>query len=326
VPGLFGLENVYSAIMKKFDDLLVYVRVVERGSFVGAARQLGLPPTTISRKVQELEERLGIQLLRRTTRKLSVTETGQAVYEAAARGFAAIDEAEALAIEHHQLPAGRLRVIVPHGFAQLRLEPLLPEFRALYPKVGLELLIANMPLDLLEYGCDLAIRIGRPDDSSYISRPLYRGRYRVVGSPAYLERFGRPKCPSDLPSHPIALRGAWRTNHTGGPDRASYKFQKGSKTQEITLEPNLVSSEATSLLTFALQDAGLAIVYELLCLSYIETKALEPILIDWDIDAELEMYLLYTRRATTDLKVKVFVDFLMKISRNMESHFDVSRD
>ena len=161
--------------MPRYDDLLIFVRVVERGSFVGAARQLGLPPTTVSRKVQELEARLGSQLLRRTTRRVDVTETGQAVYETASRGFAAIDEAESFARSRHAEPSGVLRLTMPHAFSRLQFEPWLPEFMARYPKIRVELLLTSSPLNLVEYGIDVAIRAGPQHDSSYIKRALFRG-------------------------------------------------------------------------------------------------------------------------------------------------------
>jgi DNA-binding transcriptional LysR family regulator len=302
--------------MRKFDDLLVFVAVVEKQSFVAAARQLGLPPTTVSRKVQELEARLGVQLLRRTTRRVVVTETGQAVYEASARGFLAIDEAEALARRRHDKPAGVLRVAMPNSVADLRLSAALPAFRKAYPDVRLELLVANIPIDLLEYGCDCAIRVGPQPDSSYISRPLFRGGYRVIATKAFLDRAGRPQTPDDLADLPLALPsdfGKLRLAETALPE--AYDFVRGTQRRSMRFTPALASNEPATLMAFVLQDAGCAIMFEALCRERLARGEVEDVLPDWMIDADIELSIVYTRRATTESKVRVFVEFLLGLMR-----------
>src|SRR5947199_36150 len=249
--------------MQRYDDLLIFVRVVERGSFVGAARQLGLPPTTVSRKVQELEARLGSQLLRRTTRSVAVTETGQAVYETASRGFAAIEEAEGFARQRHAEPSGVLRLTMPHAFSRLQFEPWLPEFMARYPKIRVELLLTSTPLNLVEYGVDVAIRAGPQHDSSYIKRALVRGGYTVVASPDYLARVERPRSPRDLSNHPIAIV-ANMLDRSHGPHAvpSTYSFEKDGKYEEIIFAPVMAVNDPDPLVAFALEGAGIAVVFE----------------------------------------------------------------
>lgn len=298
--------------MKKFDDLLVFVAVVEKQSFVAAARHLNLPATTVSRKVQELEARLGVQLLRRTTRRVSVTETGQAVYEQAARGFASIDEAESIARRRHDKPAGVLRVAMPNSVAELRVLDMLPAFRAAYPDVRLELLIANVPLDLIDYGCDCAIRVGPQPDSSFVSRPLFRGGYKVVATPAFLDRVGRPGTLDDLAALPMALPsdfGKLRLAESALPD--AYDFVRGAQRRAMRFAPALASNEPGALMAFVLQDAGCAIMFEALCRDALASGELENVLPDWTIDADIELSIVYTRRATSESKVRVFVEFLL---------------
>ncbi|GAC1336303.1 MAG: LysR family transcriptional regulator [Beijerinckiaceae bacterium] len=299
--------------MQRYDDLLIFVRVVERGSFIAAARQLALPATTVSRKVQELEARLGIQLLRRTTRRLQVTETGQAVYESAARGFAEIEEAEAFARGRHDEPSGVLRVTMPHAFARLQFEPWLPEFIRRYPKIRLELLLASATLDLLEYGCDVAIRAGPQSDSSYIKRSLYRSGLSVVASPTYLARVERPRSPRELVDHPIALTSNLLSRNYGPQVLPSlYTFERDGKYEEVIFAPILAVNDPDVLVPFALEGVGISVVFELMSRAYVASGALENVFSDWRITAELEMSILYTPRATMESKVKVFVDFMLE--------------
>jgi DNA-binding transcriptional LysR family regulator len=256
--------------MQRYDDLLIFVRVVERGSFVGAARQLGLPPTTVSRKVQELEARLGSQLLRRTTRRVAVTETGQAVYETAARGFAAIEEAERLRPQAPRRALGRAQA---HHAARL----LAPAIRAV--AAGIHGALSENPrraavdqraLNLVEYGVDVAIRAGPQHDSSYIKRALFRGGFAVVASPEYLARVERPRSPRDLADHPIAIV-ANMLDRSYGPHAvpSTYSFEKDGKYEEIIFAPVLSVNDPDPLVAFALEGAGIAVVFEAMSRDYI---------------------------------------------------------
>ena len=299
--------------MKKFDDLLVFVTVVERQSFVGAARQLGLPPGTVSRKVQELEARLGITLLNRTTRRLAVTEVGREVYESAARGFAAIEEAESLAVQRHDKPSGVLRMIVPYGLLSIGILPYLPEFRALYPDVRIEFLVTNQALDIVENNCDLAFRIGAQPDSSFVKRTLLESEYRLVAAPGVLEKFGRPKKPADLQEIPMSgLLSPGSGVTTPSPVPNGWVFVKGDKRIEMSFQFAVAATDPVVPLDFALRGQGVSILLETLARSSIESGALELVLADWTIADKLELSMFYRRRATMDQKVRVFIDFMFE--------------
>ena len=304
--------------MQRYDDLLIFVRVVERGSFIGAARQLGLPPTTVSRKVQELEARLGSQLLRRTTRRVDVTETGQAVYETASRGFAAIEEAESFARKRHDEPSGVLRLTMPHAFSRMQFEPWLPEFMARYPKIRIELVLTSSQLNLVEHGVDVAIRAGPQHDSSYIKRALFRGGYSVVASPDYLARVEAPRSPRDLSAHPIAIV-ANMLDRSHGPHAFSsnYSFENEGKYEEITFAPVMAVNDPDPLVAFALEGAGIAVVFEAMSREHLASGALVNVFKDWRIGAEIELSILYTPRATMESKVRVFVEFMLEKVKNM---------
>lgn len=305
--------------MKKYDDLLVFVTVVDRQSFVGAARQLNLPPGTVSRKVQELEARLGITLLNRTTRRLSVTEVGREVYDAAARGFAAIEEAESLAIVHQDKPAGVLRVVVPYALLYAALLPHVPEFRRKHPDVRLEFVVTNQPIDLVENNCDLAIRVGAQPDSSYVKRTLLVSEYRLVATPGALDRIGRPTKPSDLLSLPMA--GLLATNTIAGPSPVPgvWSFVRGDRREELTLRFAVAATDPIVPLDFALRGEGVAVLLDTLARPSIETGILEVVLGDWRIADDFELSLFYRRRATMDSKVRVFIEFLGEHMRALRS-------
>lgn len=296
--------------MKKYDDLLVFVTVVDRQSFIGAARQLNLPPGTVSRKVQELETRLGITLLNRTTRRLSVTEVGREVYDAASRGFAAIEEAESLATVHHDRPAGVLRIVVPYALLYTALLPHMPAFRKTYPDVRIEFIVTNQSIDLVENNCDLAIRVGAQPDSSYVKRTLFVSEYRLVATPAALDRIGRPSKPADLLSLPMA--GLLRSSNISGPSPVppAWSFVRGERREELSFRFVVAATDPIVPLDFALRGEGVSLLLDTLARPSIESELLEVVLEDWRIADKLELSLFYRRRATMDSKVRVFIDFI----------------
>ncbi|MFT4099416.1 MAG: LysR family transcriptional regulator [Rhodoblastus sp.] len=305
--------------MKKFDDLLVFVTVVDRQSFIGAARQLKLPPGTVSRKVQELESRLGITLLNRTTRRLSVTEVGREVYEAAARGFAAIEEAESLATNHHDTPDGVLRIAVPYALLYTALLPHVPAFRRAYPDVRIEFIVTNQSIDLVENNCDLAIRVGTQPDSSYVKRTLFVSEYRLVATSAALERIGRPAKPSDLLSLPMA--GLLTASAISGPSPVPpvWSFVRGERREDMTFRFAVSATDPIVPLDFALRGQGVALLLDTLARPSIEAGLLEVVLGDWRIADKLELSLFYRRRATMDSKVRVFIEFLAEHIRALRT-------
>ena len=157
---------------RDLNDTLVFVKVVEQGSFIAAAKTLRLPKTTVSRKVQELETRLGAQLLHRTTRKLGLTEAGNVYYEHSQRIARELDEAESAVTQLQGGPRGWLRITAPYSLGIERIAPLLGEFHARHPEVRVEMLLSNEPLDLIDREIDVALRVGNLPDSNLIARRL----------------------------------------------------------------------------------------------------------------------------------------------------------
>ncbi|WP_395664467.1 LysR family transcriptional regulator [Methylocella sp.] len=298
--------------MQKLDDLITFVRVVERGSFIAAARQLGIPPATASRKVQDLESRLGVELLRRTTRRLIVTDAGRAVYERAAEGLLLIEEAELAAKTHLAKPSGILRVLAPYALGGLIIDRMLSDFQKLCPDVQIQLTLNNEHLDLIEHGFDVALRIGALKDSAYVVRHLLDGRRRVVASPDYLEAHPPIESIEDLAGHAFL---ASMIETSGGPQ--IHVFTDGTVEKRVALTPRIASNEPSVALNHALNGEGFAILAELYVRPHLDDGSLKVALPEWRSGEDLHASLLFSRHATSDPKIRMFVDFLGGSSRRL---------
>lgn len=189
-------------------DALVFARVVDEGSFTAAARALDLPKSTVSRRVSRLEERLGVQLLRRTTRRLSTTDAGRAFHLRASQAVEALSAAERAATSMLDEPRGRLRVTAPVELGTRAFDAILG-FHEACPAVQLEIELTNRFVDLVEEGFDVALRGGRPPEGALTGRRLGMGEIVVVASPAYLERRGTPRRARDVARHDCVLFPSW---------------------------------------------------------------------------------------------------------------------
>jgi DNA-binding transcriptional LysR family regulator len=189
--------------MDRLNALEAFVRVVEQGSFVRAAAALGLSTSALSQRVADLESHLGVRLLNRTTRKLSLTESGQALYERAVQVLADLGEAEALASSAAVEPRGTLKITCAHAIGVQRLAPAMAQFHALHPQVRFEVQVSDRMVDLVEEGFDLAIRIGSVVSEQLVARKLGQMRLLPCAAPSYLARHGRPRHPRDLAQHDL---------------------------------------------------------------------------------------------------------------------------
>ena len=183
------------------DGIAIFVKVVQAGSFSGAARALGVPNTTVSAKVARLEKRLGVQLIQRTTRKLNITPAGRAYYERCVRGLEEIETAEAELSLSAAEPRGLLRITAPGDVAHGMLPPIVSRFMARYPRTRVEVVVANRVVDLLAEGIHLAIRAAPLRDSSLVARKFMPFSVGLWASRAYLQSKGTPKTPADLDNH-----------------------------------------------------------------------------------------------------------------------------
>lgn len=196
------------------DDALIFTRVVELHSFTQAAHSLGMQKSTVSRRIALLEERLGVRLLNRTTRKLRLTEVGQAYYERCRQIMVDFAEAEQAVMQLQQEPSGLLRITAPIEFGQLFLGKVLGTFMSQYPQITAEVEITSRDVDPLEEGVDIAIMVGQPQDSTLIARKLFENGRRLCASPAYLATHGTPMmCSPWLAIAPCCC--PWTRNATG---------------------------------------------------------------------------------------------------------------
>ncbi len=301
--------------MRKLDEFSIFLRVVERRSFVGAARQLGLPAPTVSRTMRQFEARLGAELLRRTTRNVTVTETGQLVYEAASRGLAAIEEAELIAQRQNQCPTGTLRVLAPYSVGHLQLEPLLHDFRSQCPNIRLALTLNNDPLDIITHGFDLAFRTGELKDSSYSMRPLFRCAYRIVATPNYFDRTKCPREPVELQDHIFLGQGDPHPIH-------DYSFSNREHQQDVKLKPWLVTNDVTIVLDQVLRGTGIAILPEQLVRPYLSCGKLIAILPEWKLKNDFCLSLIFTSHSAQNQKVRAFIDYIASKLRRLPATFE----
>jgi len=290
---------------RDLNDTLVFVKVVEHGSFISAARALRLPKTTVSRKVQDLETRLGAQLLHRTTRKLGLTEAGNIYYEHCQRISRELDEAESAVGQLQGGPRGWLRITAPYSMGIERIAPLLGQFHALHPEVRVEMVLTNDSLDLIDKEIDVALRVGNLPDSNLVARRLATLRTQVYASPQYLDRHGEPLHPDDLQHHRTLAMTKQRRN--GG---FAWPLNDGEKNTEFRIEPVFVANDPAGLRGALLCGEGLMLCSDVMVAAYVERGHLRRVLPAWT-GPEFELNALFPRGSVQSPKVRAFVDFLV---------------
>lgn len=239
------------------DGVDVFVRVVQAGGFSAAARQLNMPATTVSAKIARLEERLGVTLIQRSTRKMHVTEAGESYYRHCADAIAALATGEEELAAATAEPSGLLRITVPSDLAQSLLPPIIEAYLARYPKVSIEILATNMQLDLLADGIDLALRASPAlKDSTLQVRKFSTARLRLYATPAYLKARGTPRKPDDLKRHEVLV-------HSRFPPKLAL-IGKGRQRFEVVPSSRLKVDDMHSVRAFALRGLGIALLPEIL--------------------------------------------------------------
>src|SRR5262245_32239863 len=210
--------------MQDLRALAIFVKVAERRSFVRAAADLGITQSGVSNAISRLEQQVGTRLLARTTRRVSLTEHGAAYFERCRQALAELEEAELVLKDSQLEPSGNLRIDTSVSFGRLKMVPLLGPFQAKYPHINLRVTFTDRYIDLIEEGVDICVRLGQLHDSSLIARRLSGAAFKVVGSPRYIAKFGKPKRIEDLTDHnclaftfrETRLAREWRFMHEGG--------------------------------------------------------------------------------------------------------------
>jgi DNA-binding transcriptional LysR family regulator len=282
------------------NQMLLFVRVVQAGSFSAAARAVGVPKSTLSRKVSELEERLGARLLQRTTRTLAVTDAGRIYFDHAARVVAEAYQAERAVTQMQAAPRGLLRVTAPMSFSMLA--PIVSEYVRTYPDVELELVCTDRRVDLVDDGFDLAIRAGPLSDSTLVARPLDALTRILVAAPSYCKEQGVPKTPPDLQRHACIVFGA-------GPDPALWALQSKAERLEVRVTPRLTVNDLEILRTGMLDGLGIAWVPAFICADDVRAGRLRHILPAWGSE-EIPLHAVYPTARHLSPKVSAFLDLL----------------
>ena len=289
--------------MKKFEDIQAFIAVVDAGSFTVAAEKLNSGKSAVSRRVSALEERLGVQLLRRTTRVLNLTDTGRSFYEHGVRILADLEEAEAAVQQEHGELRGTLRVALPLSFGVRHMGGPIATFSKLHPKVEFDLDLNDRRVDLIEDNIDIALRIGQLTDSSLIARRLFDVRAVVCASPHYLHEHGVPATPEDLRDHRCLVYG-----NLAEPNKWGYEDGDG-KRRTVTVNTSMVASSGDFLGSAAAHGMGVIIQPTFIASDAIRRGNLVPVLTDykWPIT---QAHAVYPPTRHLSFRVRAFIDFL----------------
>ncbi len=288
--------------MDDLNDIVVFAKVVQAGSFTTAARELRMPKSTVSRRVSDLEERLGARLLQRTTRKLSLTDVGRAYYDHCTRIVDELERAARAVTSLQEAPRGRLRVTAPLNFGFLG--PIIASFLKRFAEVDVELVCTDRVVALVEEGFDVAIRAGRLVDSTLVARTIARTRGYLVASPAYLEKRGRPRSPEDLARHDGLLFGA-------GPDRNGWRLRRDKTEVLATVRARLVANDFDVLHAAAVDGVGIALILADRSVADLRAHRLERVLGAW-CTPESPIHAVYPSTRHLSPTMKAFLDHLQE--------------
>lgn len=288
--------------MNRYEEIEAFVRTIEAGSFTQAAKQLGVTKSAISRRVSELETRLGAQLVLRTTRSLSLTEAGEALYQRSVRLLADWNEAEAATMSQNCALSGLIRMAAPLSFGVKYLGPAILDFQTDNPDVKFDVDFSDRQIDLIAEGIDMALRIGQLSDSGLIARKIAPIRMLAAAAPSYLDKKGRPESPQDLKTfeelrYSNLLRKSW-----------TYTSANGSS-GDIDIPVGMKANNGDFLCEAAIKGHGVVIQPSFIICDAIRDGRLEVILSDYSW-ADIAAYAVYPPTRHLSLRVRTWVDFL----------------
>jgi len=293
-----------------FEAWAVFASVVEHRSFSGAAVALGVSKATVSKAITRLEERLGTSLFHRTSRRLTLTDSGQQLAEHAQRILDEGQSAEEAAFESASAPSGLVRLAAPLTFGVRHLAPLLAEFMAANPQITVELTLSDARVDIVAEGIDVALRIAELPDSSLRARRLGPVTIHVVGAPSYFDRAGRPLHPADLARHAcfvytnMAMPGTWRFRKAGGEEAA------------VRVDGPLRTDNGEAMLPMLLAGQGIACLPSFLVDADLAAGRLEAVLADW-VAGSVGLHLVTPPGSRRPVRVEALIDFLTERLRSI---------
>ena len=286
----------------RLQQLALFVRTVETGSFSKAAREFGLTQPSASRAVAALEARLSVKLIARTTRQISATDAGEALFARAREALAAVEDAENAARGADRL-SGVLRVALPATYGARRIAPLLPAFLEMRPLLKIDLMMSDRYENLIAEGADLALRIGEQPDSSFVARKLESARRLFIAAPSYLARRGAPKSLADLAEHDLI---------GGGPAMSgeqNWAARRNGLIETAPVEPRVRARSATGVVACAAAGLGVAFASSWMCAEELASGALAEVLTDYALDP-LVAFVVFPAGRRPSQKARVFADYL----------------
>ncbi|MBL4785328.1 MAG: LysR family transcriptional regulator [Cohaesibacteraceae bacterium] len=290
--------------MSDLNALLIYAKVVDAGSFSQASRILGMPISTVSRKIAELEDQLGVRLLERSTRQMRLTDIGKDVLEQARQSEMISDSISELVKNQSSEVQGALRLTASPGVNDCIIGPLLLEFQPMYPDIRVNILIADRYIDLIAEGADLAIRLGPLADSTLIAKKILHYRHVVVASPQYIEKFGIPETPLDLANHRYVA-------FSFGSPQSTRRFTKDGIEEVVNFKPHLAMNGYPGLAKAIANGAGLGDLTPVVAAKYLKSGEVVEVLADWKLPP-VDLFLVHLGNRHLPKQVRIFMDFAVK--------------
>lgn len=289
--------------MDKLTSMKVFVKVAQSGSYAAAAKELGISRAMATKHVMHLENTLGVRLLNRTTRRISLTEAGATYLDRCLQIVEDIEEAELSVTRLHTEPQGLLRISTPPFFGTFHLAPTVADYLKQYPKVRVDLVVRGGMVDLVAEGLDLAIRLGELPDSSLVARKLASSPRVVCGASSYFAKYGRPKVPQDLREHNCLINWGFEPHDL-------WKFTAPDGTViSIRVTGTLKANTADPLRLAAIHGAGLAVLPTYIAGQDLRKGRLEAVLQEYELPS-MDIYAVYPHRRHLSAKVRTFLDFL----------------
>ncbi|NYT59319.1 LysR family transcriptional regulator [Alcaligenaceae bacterium] len=296
--------------MDRFQAMQVFTRVVDANSFTLAADSLGLPRSTVTTTIQSLERTLKLRLLNRTTRRLSLTPDGAAYYERCVQILADIEDMDASFRDVTRGPSGRLRIDTPPSIGRLILVPALCDFHTRYPDIELAIGMGDRVVDMVRDAVDCAIRVGDLEDSSMVARRIGTFESITCASPAYLERYGEPKCIDDLANHHAVHYFSARTGRV-----IDWSFMVDGKPRDIQVKGNVSVNDAEAYVQCGVNGFGLIQPSRYMVAPLLESGQLREILTEWTPPPQ-PISVVYLHNRHLSPKVRVFVDWVSELFRH----------
>lgn len=294
------------------NEIAIFVKVVETGSFTGAARALEMPKSTVSARLSSLEKRLGVTLIRRTTRKLHVTDAGRAYYEQCLLAISQIMEAEEVVTHGQSIPQGLLRVTAPIELGVALLPHVIEEFNKKYPEVNLEIILSDKTVDLVSEGIDIGIRTGHLKDSTLIAKKLGMIYFAPFASPKYLKKNSEVKKPKDLEGHcliPFTSIGS-----------EEWQLVSPKEKQTVKLEKRMIMNDLNLIKALAVSGMGIALIPTFLCYQEVKSGKLVRILNNWRSELR-PVHFVYPSQKFVAPKIKAFIEVAGDI---LKKHLELS--